>query len=515
MTGSDPYIRTDEERLLLRFDRVSKSFPGVLALSDVSFGVRPGSVHALCGENGAGKSTLLKILSGVYRPDVGQVVLEGRERSFSSPFDALHAGIAVIYQELHLVPEMTVAENILLGHLPQVLGIVNRARLHTQVREVLARIGVEIDPEAKLGSLSLALRQMVEIAKALSRDAKVIAFDEPTSSLSAREVDTLFRLIQDLQAQGRAILYVSHRMDEIFHLCDAGTVLRDGKHVETFHTLRSISPNTLVARMVGRELTDIYGYEPRPQGAPVLQVENLRAPALAEPASLEVRAGEIVGVFGLVGAGRSELLKALYGADPATGTIQIAGRPWWTRSPAGAIRNGLALVPEDRKKEGIVAVRSVQENINLSARRRFSPLGIINDSKESSNAGEQVRAMRVKTPSLAQPIGLLSGGNQQKAILGRWLSEDIRVLLLDEPTRGVDVGAKREIYDIIYAQARRGVGVLLVSSELPEVLGVCDRILIMRQGRLVADLPREQATPEMCLRLALPVASETVMVGDG
>lgn len=497
-----------EDPPLLRFERVGKSFPGVLALSEVSFGVRAGSVHALCGENGAGKSTLLKILSGVYRPDAGSVVLEGKPRVFASPFDAFRAGVAVIYQELHLVPEMTVAENIFLGHLPGMMGWVSRARLREMTREVLGRVGVEVDPDAKLGTLSIALRQMVEIAKALSRDAKVIAFDEPTSSLSAREVDTLFRLIAELKRQGRAILYVSHRMDEIFHLCDAATVLRDGKHVETTHTLSAINPNILVARMVGRELTDIFGYSPRSLGTPILEVENLRVPGLAEPASLSVRAGEIVGIFGLVGAGRTELLRAIYGAEPSNGNIKIQEHPLWTRDPARAIRAGLVLAPEDRKKEGIVAVRSVQENINLSVRRRFSLLGFLNDKREAVNANQQVRALKIKTPSLAQPVGLLSGGNQQKAILGRWLSEEAKVLLLDEPTRGVDVGAKREIYDIVYEQARQGVGVLLVSSELPEVLGVCDRILIMRQGKIVADLPKREATPEACLRLALPLGTD-------
>jgi L-arabinose transport system ATP-binding protein len=500
----------EQTPLVLRFDRVSKGFPGVQALSDVSFGVRGGSVHALCGENGAGKSTLLKILSGVYRPDAGAVVLGGKPRVFTSPTEALRAGIAVIYQELHLVPEMTVAENIYLGHLPSLLGWVDRGRLIANTLGQMRAAGVEIDPKAKVGTLPLALRQMVEIAKALSRDARVLAFDEPTSSLSAREVETLFALIAELKRQGRAILYVSHRMDEIFHLCDAGTVLRDGKHVETFHTLSATTPGTLVARMVGRELSDIFGYREREHGPPALEVTDLTGPGLTAPASLTVRQGEIVGVFGLVGAGRTELLRAIYGATgTADGAVTVQGNGDSFRAPSEAIRAGVVLCPEDRKKEGIVPVRSVQENINLSARRRHAFAGFaLNEKWERTNAGKQVQALRIRTPSLAQPIGLLSGGNQQKAILARWLSEDVKVLLLDEPTRGVDVGAKREIYDIIYAQAEAGVGVLLVSSEIPEVLGVCDRILVMREGRIVAGLTRAEATPEKCLRQALPVATD-------
>lgn len=462
---------------MLHFENLSKAFPGVQALSGVTFDAAPGSVHALCGENGAGKSTLLKILSGVYQADTGQLVLNAQPLRFSTPFEAIQAGIAVIYQELHLVPEMTVAENVFLGHLPASVGWVDKRRLRDETAAKLAEQGIVLEPQARVGSLSLAQRQMVEIAKALSRDAQVIAFDEPTSSLSAREVETLFAIIARLKAQGKIILYVSHRMDEIFEICDTVTVLRDGQHVETLPVTQTDAAG-VVRRMVGRDIADIYGWRPRPVGEPVLQSQGLT-----------VKKGEIVGIFGLVGAGRTELLKEIY-ADPRT-----------------SIRKGICLCPEDRKKEGIIPVRSVGENINLSARRRFSTLGVwINEPKERQNAVQQVEAMRVKTPSLSQPIGLLSGGNQQKAILGRWLSEDVKVLLLDEPTRGIDVGAKREIYDILYNLSERGVGIVMVSSDLPEVLGVADRVLVMRQGKLSAELTREQATPETCLAAALPVA---------
>lgn len=464
---------------MLQFQSLSKAFPGVQALSDVTFSVAPGSVHALCGENGAGKSTLLKILSGVYQADQGQLVLHGQAMRFGTPFEAIRAGIAVIYQELHLVPEMTVAENVFLGHLPAAGGWVDKRRLTAETAATLAEQGIVLDPSAKVGDLSLAQRQMVEIAKALSRDAQVIAFDEPTSSLSAREVETLFAIIARLKAQGKAILYVSHRMDEIFEICDTVTVLRDGQHVETLPVAQTDAAG-VVRRMVGRDIADIWGWRPRSAGEPVLQSHGLT-----------VRAGEIVGIFGLVGAGRTELLKEIYG------------------QPAASIKNGICLCPEDRKKEGIVPVRSVAENINLSARRRFSKLGFwINEPAEKANATEQVKAMRVKTPNLVQPIGLLSGGNQQKAILGRWLSEEVKVLLLDEPTRGIDVGAKREIYDILYDLSEKGVGVVMVSSDLPEVLGVADRVLVMRQGQVSAELTRAEATPEKCLEAALPIAPE-------
>lgn len=462
---------------MIRFAGICKAFPGVRALDDVSFSVTGGSIHALLGENGAGKSTLLKILSGAYQPDSGQVFLGESEVRFSHPQEALSAGVAVIYQELNLLPELSIAENIFLGHLPQSRpGWVDGKKLHTDTAAALKQVGLSVAPSTKLGSLPLAQRQMVEIAKALSRNARVIAFDEPTSSLSRREVETLFSLIRELKDQGRSILYVSHRMDEIFALCDAATVLRDGHHVETVESVMQTEPGVLVKSMVGRELTDIWGWRTRPVGEAVLDAQGVR-----------VRKGEIVGIFGLVGAGRTELLERIYG-DPKT-----------------SIKKGICLCPEDRKATGIVAIRSVEENINLSARRHVAKLGFWrNERWERTNAAEKIEALAIKTPTQEQPIGLLSGGNQQKAILGRWLSEEARVLLLDEPTRGIDVGAKREIYEILYDQAERGLGVLLVSSELPEVLGVCDRVLVMREGRLVADLPRAEATPEKCLELALP-----------
>lgn len=493
----------------IRFQEVCKQFPGVRALDDVSFEVAPGSVHALCGENGAGKSTLLKILSGAYRADSGTIFLGEDPVHFNAPHEALQAGVAVIYQELHLAPDLSVAENIFLGHLPNDMGIVRRGELFAKTRAQLKHIGVDIDPSVKVGTLPLAQRQMVEIGKALSRDAKIIAFDEPTSALSSREVERLFEIIAELKRQGRAILYVSHRMDEIFRVCDAATVLRDGKHVETFASLEGLGPADIVRRMVGRELTDIWGYRPRPHGEQILQVEGLTGPGLSEPAHLALRSGEIVGVFGLVGAGRTELLQAIYKATNSHGEIALDGALAGYRDPRGAIRKGICLCPEDRKKEGIVGLRSVKENINLSARRNTAVFGfVVNESWETANARKQVNALGIKTPTLDQPIQLLSGGNQQKTILARWLSEDLKVLMLDEPTRGIDVGAKREIYEILYGLAESGIGVLFVSSELPEVIGVADRILVMKEGCLVGEVAKGDATEELILAMALPGSSE-------
>jgi L-arabinose transport system ATP-binding protein len=493
----------------LRFENLSKSFPGVRALDGVSFDVDEGSVHALCGENGAGKSTLLKILSGVYKQDSGNVLLNGEATRYSSPFGAIEAGISVIYQELHLVPEMTVAENVFLGHLPQRGGWVNRSELAEKTRALLDTLGVKIDPWAKVGSLPIALRQIVEIAKALSHDAKVIAFDEPTSSLSAREVDHLFKVIGELKTQGKVILYVTHRMAEILAICDAATILRDGKHVETFTSLDGVTADDVVSRMVGRSLQDVYGYRTRGIGENALEVRGLRAVGISKPIDLDVRAGEIVGIFGLAGAGRSELLHAIYGAAKTLGgSVAVCGESGIT-GPPSAIRKGVMLCPEDRKKDGVFPLRSVGENINISARRKYSKLGFwVDEKREAENAQSQVDRLSVRTPSLQQPIGLLSGGNQQKAILGRWLSENVRVLMLDEPTRGIDVGAKREIYEIIYELAEQGVGVLMVSSELPEVLGVCDRIVVMREGAIAGEVSRAEANEDNVIRLALPQALE-------
>ncbi|NMB25901.1 MAG: L-arabinose ABC transporter ATP-binding protein AraG [Firmicutes bacterium] len=496
------------QEVFLEFDSIYKSFPGVQALSDVSFEVTEGSIHALIGENGAGKSTLLKILSGLYTPDAGHISLGGRHHVFHSTSDAIQAGVAIIYQELNLVPELTVAENLCLGHYPNRRGVIDKKQMNALAASQLAELDADIDPTAKVSSLSIAQQQVLEIAKALSRDAKVIAFDEPTSSLSDREVSKLFDVMRGLKSQGRVIIYVSHRLQEVFEVCDSVTILRDGRVVETFVDMEEVSQDTLVRNMVGRSIGDIYNYSPRRHRGPALEVKDLMGPGLVEPVSLSVAKGEVVGIFGLVGAGRTELMKLIYGATPSNaGHIKVAGEVVTARNPNASIHHGVVFCPEDRKKEGIIPILSVEENINLSARRNMARLGIVNERAERTNAAEFVERLSIRTPSLEQLIVHLSGGNQQKAILARWLSEDVKVILFDEPTRGIDVGAKSEIYNLIGELAEDGIGVLIASSELPEVLGISDRILVMREGSLVGSLARDEANEEKLLRLALPVAN--------
>lgn len=461
-----------EQSPYLAFCGIGKSFPGVQALDDISFTCQAGQIHALMGENGAGKSTLLKILSGNYTPTQGEIHIKGKAVNFTNTTEALDAGVAIIYQELHLVPEMTVAENIYLGQLPTKMGMVDRKLLRYESSLQLAHLGLDIDPDTPLKYLSIGQWQMVEIAKALARNAKIIAFDEPTSSLSAREIEQLFRVIRELRAEGRVILYVSHRMEEIFALSDAITVFKDGRYVRTFDDMAQVNNDSLVQAMVGRNT---------------------------------VHQGEIVGLFGLVGAGRSELLKGLFGGTKLTsGQVLLDGKPLTIRSPIDSITAGVMLCPEDRKADGIIPVHSVQDNINISARRKTLTAGcLINNRWEQQNAALRIQSLNIKTPGPQQLIMNLSGGNQQKAILGRWLSEDMKVILLDEPTRGIDVGAKHEIYNVIYELAKQGIAVLFASSDLPEVLGLADRIVVMREGAISGELNHDDATEEQALSLAM------------
>ncbi|WP_323987238.1 L-arabinose ABC transporter ATP-binding protein AraG [Pseudomonas canadensis] len=490
----------------LRFNGIGKEFPGVKALAQISFEARPREVHALMGENGAGKSTLLKILGGAYLPSSGTLQIGEQTMDFKSAADSIASGVAVIHQELHLVPEMTVAENLFLGHLPTRFGVVNRSQLRKQALACLKGLADEIDPDEKLGRLSLGQRQLVEIAKALSRGAHVIAFDEPTSSLSAREIDRLMAIITRLRDEGKVVLYVSHRMEEVFRICNAVTVFKDGRYVRTFDDMNALTHDQLVTCMVGRDIQDIYDYRPREQGDVALKVEGLLGPGLREPVSLQVHKGEILGLFGLVGAGRTELFRLLSGLTRCTaGSLELCGQTLQLRSPRDAIAAGVLLCPEDRKKEGIIPLSSVAENINISARGAHSTFGwLLRNGWETTNADRQIKAMKVKTPNAEQKIMYLSGGNQQKAILGRWLSMPMKVLLLDEPTRGIDIGAKSEIYQIIHNLAASGIAVIMVSSDLMEVMGISDRILVMSEGALTGELTRDQADEARLLQLALP-----------
>lgn len=490
----------------LEFKAISKGYPGVQALADVSFSVKKGAVHGLMGENGAGKSTLIRVLSGDQSADTGEISIDGSTQHYRSVRDAFDAGVIVIHQELQLVPELTVAENLWLGRFPGKAGVIDRSRLTNVVREKLSEIGIEIEPGAKVASLSIGERQMVEIAKAVMADARVIALDEPTSSLSSRESEILFSLIERLRSQGKVILYVSHRLDEIFRLCDSLTVLRDGKLAAHHADITAVTREQIISEMVGREISNIWGYRPRELGDVRLEVKDIAGRKLRTPIRFSVRQGEILGFFGLIGAGRSEMTRLVYGADTRSqGSVSVDGIEVVADSPPHAIRGGIVLCPEDRKFDGIVQGRSIEENMAISSRRHFSPFGILQPKKEAELAEQFIAKLRVRTPSRKQDIVNLSGGNQQKVILGRWLSEQgVKVLIIDEPTRGIDVGAKSEIYEILYELAAQGMAIVVVSSELPEVMGITDRIVVMCQGRVAADIERDDFDERRILAAALP-----------
>ncbi|MGO3700707.1 MULTISPECIES: L-arabinose ABC transporter ATP-binding protein AraG [Halomonas] len=495
---SDPY---------LRFDNISVVFPGVRALDGVSFAAHTGQVHALMGENGAGKSTLLKVLSGVNRTAEGALWIDGQRHVFSNAREALREGIAIIYQELTLSPNMSVAENLLLGQLPTRQGFVNRRKMRERALAILADLGEgDIHPSTKVRDLSIGQQQMIEIGRALLRDARVIAFDEPTSSLSIQEIRQLKRIVKRLRDEGRVVLYVTHRMEEVFEMCDAVTIFRDGQHIRTHEDMSQLTHDLLVSEMVGRDIDDVYGYRAREQGDVVLSVDEIQGRGLNAPVSFSVKRGEVFGLFGLVGAGRSELLRLVCGVEaPKAGSVTFQGESRRFKSPAEAIRSGIAMCPEDRKSQGIFPVASVADNLNISCRRFFKRWGVFrHPGRERRNAEAYIQQLSVKTPSYRAPIGKLSGGNQQKVILARWLAEEIDLFVMDEPTRGIDVGARRDIYSLLYDLAEQGKSIVVISSDLAEVSSICDRIAVMRDGELVDVVPRDAATPERLLGLALP-----------
>ncbi|GAC1465521.1 MAG: sugar ABC transporter ATP-binding protein [Isosphaeraceae bacterium] len=499
-----------EARLQMR--NISKSFGGVEALRDVSFEARGGEVHALCGENGAGKSTLMKILAGAIRADAGSIVLNGRERAFHGPRDAEDVGIRIIYQELNLVPDLSVAANIFLGReRTNRLGWLDDRAMEAEARRLFDRLGAAILPRARLGDLRIGDQQMVEIAKALAFEADVLIMDEPTSALSDAEVSRLFRVIADLRAIGSTVIYISHKMNEVFSLSDHVTVLRDGRFVGSAPR-EETDPGKVVRWMVGREIASL-DYQPQTLAdAPLLQVRNLTLPSPPDSGrpslseiNFDLRAGEVLGVAGLLGAGRTELLEAFFGAGvkPPGGQVVLDGRPVRFRNPGEAIAAGVALVTEDRKTLGLFDAMTVAENITIASLERFCwPGGVVIPARESSGVAERIAQLGIKTSSPRAAVTSLSGGNQQKCILARWLLTDPKVLLLDEPTRGIDVGAKAEIYALIRRLARSGVGIMMTSSELPELLAVADRILVLCEGRITAQLPRSEASEESIMRAA-------------
>ena len=493
-------------RAVLEMRGIRKTFPGVVALSGVDLTLRAGEVHMLLGENGAGKSTLMKILSGAYRKDSGEIRVGDRLVEITSPRQALDLGIRVIYQELNLVPHLSVAENIFLGAAPTRLpGVIDRRRLIEQAGTLLADLGMELDPTALLSRLSLAQRQMVEIAKALRLDASILVMDEPTSALTSREVDQLFTLIERLVTRGVAVVYITHRLDEVYRIGDRVTVLRDGANVAS-HLLSDVTVGELVRLMANRELSDQFPRRRAEPGATLLAVEGVGRKNVLHDISFSLRAGEVVGIAGLLGAGRSELARVLAGADRSdAGRIVCNGEALVFRSPADAIANGIGLLPEDRKAEGLVAGLTVARNVALPHGRRLAATGFLPAGCEERLAEPVVKDLRVKaTPT--QEVRLLSGGNQQKVVLGKWLAGAARIFIFDEPTRGVDVGAKVEIYQLINRLTEAGAGVLMISSELPELLGMSDRILVMRGGRIAAELNAADATQERVLSAALGVS---------
>lgn len=493
-------------RPLLSFVDVTVDFPGTRALDHASFAVQPGEVMGLMGENGAGKSTLLKVLAGALEPTAGEVEIGTQLAAFRSSADSIRAGIAVIQQELQLVPDMSVAENLLLGHWPSRHGIVDRTALVQSAARILADLGERIDPDTPLRELPIGQQQMVEIGKALLRDAQIIAFDEPTSSLSAREVEVLKAIIKRLRGEGRAIIYVTHRMEEVFSICDAVTVLRDGAVVARHPTVEGLTEARLVTEMIGRPASAVALDRDMVPGEPLLELTGVEGPGIATPIELVVRRGEIVGFFGLVGAGRTELMRLIAGAAPAArGNMRLAGLDYRPNCVADSVRAGVAMVPEDRKREAIFPLMNISENIAVRARRRPRPnLALIRRGEEAAIAQRFINELAIRTPSCETAIGSLSGGNQQKVVIARWLAENVEVLIADEPTRGVDVGARPGIYAALAGVADRGGAVLFVSSDLPEILSVCDRVVVMRNGSLSGMLDRREATPDRVLTLALP-----------
>jgi ribose transport system ATP-binding protein len=489
---------------LLEVRNVSKRFPGVRALHEVNLRLFPGEVLAVIGENGAGKSTLMKILAGIQQPDSGELRFAGKPVQFHSVRDAMRVGISLIHQELNLSDNLDVGANVFLGREPRRFGLVDHRRIHREAQPFLDRIGLKVSSRELVSTLSIGHQQMVEIAKALSIQSRILIMDEPTSSLSQHETENLFRVIHDLRRQGVAIVYISHRLGEVKELADRVMVLRDGQNAGELKR-DEVNHDRMVRLMVGRDLSQFYERRPHAIGEPVLEVAELRTPLHPRhPLNLTVRAGEIVGLAGLVGAGRTEMLRSLFGIDrKVSGQIRVVGQEVNLRSPREAIAAGLALVPEDRKQQGIIVEMAVRQNLSLPGLKRHQkPGGFLNRLVEKELVKEMIAKLNIRTPSGEQIVQFLSGGNQQKVVLGKWLALAPRLLLLDEPTRGIDVGAKQEIYRLMEQLAETGVGILFVSSEMTEILGMSDRVLVMHEGRISGELSRAELSEEAIMHLA-------------
>ena len=496
-------MRESQNPYILEMRNIFKSFGGVNALRDVSFQCRPGTVHALVGENGAGKSTLIKILAGALLPDSGEIIFKGQKHQSFSTRKALNSGISVIYQELALVSQMTVAENIFLGREPRkYFGIVDKKRLKIEAKKLLKQLGFEVDMDMEVGEMTVAYQQMVEIAKALSKNADLIIMDEPSAILAGHELDQLFLIIESLKKRGVTIIYISHRLEEVFRIANEVTILKDGQLVGT-KPIKDLSRGELVKMMVGRTLEEVFPVSFNQLGNPVIQVEEISTKTILNQVSFNLREGEILGVAGMVGSGRTELARAIFGADPLTsGTIKIKGQDVVFKNPADAIRSKISLVPEDRKYHGLFTKLSILNNITLPILSKISRWGFTDKKKENEIVERERQIHSIDMTSGNQEVQYLSGGNQQKVVLSKSLQTIPEVIIMDEPTRGVDVGAKFEIYQLIRQLNKDGIAILMISSELPEILGLSDRILVMREGKIVAELTPNETNEEMIIEFA-------------
>lgn len=506
---------------LINLEHITVVFPGTVALDDVSFGIEKGEIIALCGENGAGKSTLGKVVAGVYskRTYSGDLILRGQKVDFKSTLDAEKSGVCMVHQELNLISEMTVAENISLGAFPTQLGLVDRGKMRARAQKIFEELQLDLDPDAKISDLSISQQQMVEIAKSISRNPEVIIFDEATSSLTDKEVDVLFEIMRRLKARGTTMLYVSHKLDEIFRICDRVVILKDGKYINQA-PVSEIDKDTLISWMVGRELKDMFA--PKTQAvsadsAPILEVRNwsvYKTPArrekIVDNISLRVHRGEILGIYGLMGAGRTEFVSSIFEGDavPTSGELYINGSAVHLRSCKDAIAHGLGLVTEDRRKTGLCTIHSIRDNATVASMRNYANrLTLLDDKKQTDAMNSMIPRLSIRLSSIFSPVSKLSGGNQQKIVLSKWLLTNPQILILDEPTRGIDVGAKKEIYYILQQLADAGVAVIVISSELPEVMGVSDRILVMSEGTIAGEVAQKDATEEMLVKYAMKGAA--------
>ena len=487
-------------KVLLEMRSITKEFPGVKALDDVTINIERGTIHGLVGENGAGKSTLIKVLAGIYQPNKGEIILDGKPCRFNSPIEARRAGISVVHQEIKLAEPLSVAENMFLGNVQLKNGLVDWKGMRRRAREIVEDLGMDIDINAQVSSLTVAKKQIVEIMHAINNNSRILIMDEPSAVLTDRELEVMFRIVKQLRDEGITIIYISHRLDEIFGLCSNVSVLRDGCHIDTI-PVASVDRQGLINMMVGREMGQEYPKEVGNVGGTILEVKNLSR-GILQDISFEVKSGEVFGISGLVGAGRTELARAILGIDkPESGEVYVRGKKVHYRTFADAIRDGLGLIPEDRKLQGLVQIMSVKRNTTLVNMKRVLRAGVISSSLEEKLSKEYADKLHVVTPSMETEVQYLSGGNQQKVVIAKWLFQNSEILFLDEPTRGIDVGAKAEIYRLINRMAKEGKTIIMISSEMPELLGMCDRIMVMHEGHKMGELNAAEATQEKIMAL--------------